>query len=381
MAWEGSVWGVKLVFRPAQFYVQGVLIAVSVLYLLYGLMASAVNRSRLRAWHRRFGEALQKEFVQVGADATSAQPTLLWNAANEACLFATGRRGIDTLHATVWLRPWHDLLSIFVSVLYDLLALPPVPWLAQETVTVQMILPSSPPVHGGTFALIDKTELPRVLHDRFDLLFARVLDTEDASRSRGLNERFAIASESGDITDKWLGEVGPRGDAQRSKLGITHTLNSDAGRLLVSLVFTDQPRVQPAHILDPKEPREERLELTMRLPRTTAQLEASVQLLTMCMDLADALHLTATGKSNLMALRPETQASLTKTRAEAAKTMTDIMSRDTKAEAAQAAEEERLRLQKEKFDKLSPAEQAKRLEVTKRRNQRKAQMKEMRRRM
>ena len=82
-----------------------------------------------------------------------------------------------------------------------------------------------------------------------------------------------------------------------------------------------------------------------------------------------------------MALRPETHVALKKTRAEAAEALSEILMRDTKAEAAEAAEEERLRLQKEKFDKLSPAEQAKRKELAKRRNQRKAQMKEMRRRM
>lgn len=381
VVWEGTIMNVKLAFRPAQFYVQGALVALSVLYLLIAFAGRAVNRWRVRAWHQRFGAALQKEFVQVGADAASAQPVLLWNGPNEACLFATGRRGIDTLHANVWLRPWHDILYICVSLLYDVLALPAVPWFGPETVTVQMALPSSPRVNGGTFAIIDKTELVPARHGRYDMLFAKVLDAENASRARGLDERFAIATESGDITDKWLGEVGPRGDAQRAKLGLIDTLNSNAGRLLVSLLFTDQPRLQPEYEAVPETQRVERLELTMRLPRTAVQLEGSVQLLTLCMDLIDALHLTATGKSKLMALRPETHVALKKTRAEAAEALSEILMRDTKAEAAEAAEEERLRLQKEKFDKLSPAEQAKRKELAKRRSQRKAQMKEMRRRM
>lgn len=381
VAWEGTVMNLKLAFRPAQFYVQGTLVALSVLYLLVAFVGRAVNRWRVRAWRQRFGAALQKEFAQVGADAASAQRALLWNGANEACLFATGRRGIDTLHANVWLRPWHDILYVLVSLLYDLLALPAVPWFGPETITLHMALPSSPRVNGGTFAIIDKTELVPARHGRYDMLFAKVVDTENASRARGLDERFAIATESGDITDKWLGEVGPRGDAQRAKLGLTDTLNSSAGHLVVSLLFSDQPRVQPVYEAVPETQRVERLELTMRLPRTAAQLEGSVQLLTMCMDLVDALHLTATGKSNLMALRPETHVALKKTRAEAAQALSEILTRESKAEAAEAAEEERLRLQKEKFDKLSPAEQAKRRDVAKRRNQRKAQMKEMRRRM
>lgn len=372
---------VKLAFRPAQFYVQGFLVGLSLLYLLLAFIGRAVNRWRVRAWHRQFSAALQKEFVQVGADAVSALPVLVWNGANEACLFATGRRGVDTLHANVWLRPWHDLLYVWVSLVYDILALPAVPWFAEETVTLNLALPATPRVNGGTFGLIDKTALRRTRMGRYDMLFAKVVDTANASAARGLDERFAIATESGDITDKWLGEVGPRGNVQRAKLGITDTLNSAAGRLLVSLLFTDQPRRQPVYGAVPETQRVERLELTMRFPRTKAEIEGSIQLLTLCMDLIDALHQTATGTSNLLALRPETHAALKKTRAEAAAALSELLLQESKMEAAEAAEEERLRLQKEKFDKLTPAEQAKRREVAKRRSQRKAQMKEMRRRM
>ncbi|KAL4399107.1 endoplasmic reticulum calcium ion homeostasis protein [Malassezia pachydermatis] len=376
--WTGKIGNIDLAFHPKLFRIQGIVLGVVVVYIVFATLGHLLNKQRMAAWSKVYGEYLRKEFAQVGIDATSAEPKLMWNGSDEACLFATGRRGVDTLHATVSLRPWQDPLRILVSMLYDMLMLPARPWLASDNVTLTFTLPKAPRVNGGVFALISKYKLREVRYDRYDMLFARVADAANASASRDLDERFAIASESGNITDRWLGEVGQRGDDQRRALGITEALNGPAGLFLESLVFTDQPHVRPLYPHLDQE-RVERLELTMRLPRTQRQAETSLELLKLALDLVDALYLTSSGRSTILALRPETHTALKKTRADAQAALEEVLTRDRKAELEEAAEEERLRLQKEKFEKLTPAEQAKRKEVAKRRNQRKAQMTQMKR--
>lgn len=357
--WTGRIFNVDLAFRPRQFYVQGVLLGVLTVFLLGSLLGRAYNRWVVKSWHIVYARALETEFSQVGIETSGISPKLIWNGADEACLFATGRRGVDSLHAVLTLRPWHDPFMIILSNIYDIFALPASPWFKKERVTLTFTLPQTPRVNGGTFAIIDKTELHQARHERFDMKFARVSDGVNASQARDLDERFAIASEAGNITDRWLGEVGSRGDKQRARLGITEVLNSSAGRFLVSLLFTDQPRVEPATGPVPEAQRIERLELTLRLPQTEYEAKSSLPLLTLALDIADALSMTASGRSDILALHPDTHASLKKTRAEVAAQLKEISSRDAKAQEAEEAEEERRRLQQEKFDKLSPAEQAK----------------------
>ena len=364
----------ELVFRPKPFYIQGALICVLLVFLLFAMIGRMLNRWRVRAWHHTYARALESEFAQVGMDSGRAMPALVWNGADEACLFATGRRGVATLHATLSLRPRHDPLLWIVQSLYDILALPAVPWCGPDRLTLTLTLPSSPRINGATFAIIDKRELRSMRHDRFDMKFARVLDSEKASEMRGLDERFAIASESGDATDRWLGEIGTRGDNQRARLGVAERLHGPGGRFFVSLLYTDQPRREPSSGGASESEHIERLELTMRVPRTASEAHASLPLLALALDIADALAQTSAGRSDILRLRPETYSTLKKTRAQVGQELSERRAREDRAETAEAEEEERRRVQQEKFEKLSPAEQARRKDLAKRRAQRKAQM-------
>lgn len=381
--WTGTVWKVNLALRPRQFYVQGTLLAMALLLFVIAVLGRLSNRWRVQSWSRVYTRALEDEFVQVGADDAATRgsvPRLVWNGGDEACLFASGRRGVQTLHATVHLRPRNDPILRAVSTLYDILSVPVVPWNAPDHVTLTFTFPTTPRINSATFAIIDKTELHRERHGRFDMKFARVLDGASASESRGLDERFAIASESGDATDRWLGEIGPRGDKQRSRLGVADRLNSPAGQFLVSLLYTDQPRLEPQTGALPESQRVERLEMTMRLPRTENEARTSLPLLALALDIVDALALTAAGRSDILALRPETHTALKKVRTQVNEGLNELSTRDAKAEAAEAEEEERRRAQQEKFDKLSPAEQAKRKQIAQKRSARKAQGMQIKRR-
>lgn len=372
--WTGKLFNNELVFRPKPFYIQGALIGALLVFLVFAMIGRLRNRWRVRAWHHTYAKALESEFAQVGAEPGHAVPPLVWNGADEACLYATGRRGVSTLHATLSLRPRHDPLLWTVQHLYDIFALPAVPWCGPDRLTLTLTLPSTPRINGATFAIIDKTELRAMRHDRFDMKFARVLDSENASELRGLDARFAIASESGDATDRWLGDMGPRGDKQRARLGVAERLHGPGGRFFVSLLYTDQPAREPTSGAVPESERIERLELTMRVPRTASEASASLPLLALVLDIADALAQTSAGRSDILQLRPETYTSLKKTRAQVGQELTERHAREDRAEAAGAEEEERRRAQQEKFEKLTPAEQARRKDLAKRRAQRKAQM-------
>ncbi|WFD02239.1 hypothetical protein MOBT1_000920 [Malassezia obtusa] len=365
--WQGKIGAFNLVFYPEQFYVQGALLALALVYALLALVGRWRNRRVVRPWTDTYVRALRDEFALVGAD--EAAP-LVWNGAADAMLFASGRRGVDTLHATVQLAPRHDVLRLVGSFVYDTLALPETPTQTADRVTLTFRLPRNDARALGTLALIDKHHLQDVRRGRYDLLFAKVADGERASAARRLDERFAIASENGDVTDRFVGEPGARGDEQRERLGLVDALNGPAGRFVESFVVTDQPETRPAASAPAAAAR---VALTLRLPRSVRDAEATLPALAAALDVVDALHLATQGRSALLALRPETQAALRKTRVDVARALEAEESRDAEQEAQDEREEARRRAQQDKFDKLSPAEQAKRKQVEKRRAQRKMQ--------
>ena len=366
--WQGQIGSFNVAFYPSQFYIQGVLVALAVAYGLFALVGRWRNQRAAQPFEEVFGRVLQGEFAQVGASAEA--PELVWNGAADAMFFASGRRGVEYMHATLKLQPRHDVLMHVGSFLYDALALPATPFSVSDHVTLTFRLPRNERTPIGTFAVIDKHDLQRVRAGRYDLSFAKVADGENASGARALDERFAIAAENGNVVDKWLGESGQRGDEQRKRLGLVDALNGPGGRFVVSLVCTDQPSERPQNGAVPLQ---ERLALTLRLPRSKAEAEAQLPVLTAVFDVIDALHLTATGRENLMALRPETQAALKRTRTEVNALLDKEVAQFSEEGEKESREEARRKAQQEKFDKLSPAEQAKRKQVEKKRAQRKAQ--------
>lgn len=366
--WEGDVGKFHLAFYPQQFYLQGALLALALLYALTAWVGRWRNRRIANQVAETYARALRTEFALVGAGDDHS--LLVWNGAADAMLFASGRRGVEVLQATFQLAPRHDLLKRVGAFLYDHLWLPSTPVQVHDRVALSFRLPHDEKRTLGTFALIDKHALQRVRQNRFDLLFAKVADAENANTQRALDERFAIASEHGELTDRFLGEVGVRGDEQRKRLGLVEAVNGPAGRFLESLVVTDQPETRPASASTPNM---DRVVLTLRVPRSVRDAEATFPLLAAALDIIDALYLASTGRSTLLALRPETQNSLKKTRIEVAKALEEQAALYADADEQEEREEARRKAQQEKFEKLTPAEQAKRKQIEKKRAQRKQQ--------
>ncbi|WFD31158.1 hypothetical protein MSPP1_002192 [Malassezia sp. CBS 17886] len=368
--WAGRVSSYNLAFYPREYYVQAAIVGAALVYALVAAVGRWWNRRIVQDMERELTRAIAPQFAHVGANNDA--PALLWNGGDQAVLFASGRKGVDTFHATFSLAPRHDPLLYLVSLLVDTFTLPRVPNLKEDLVSFTFKIPAADRKPVGTFAIVAKSALPRVLHNRFDLSFGRLLESSEAGRARSLDERFAIVSEAGNITDRFLGEEGPRGDEQRSKVVFSSLLSGLSGGDFLSLVWTDQPAERPTGGAIPADARVERLELTLRLPRGREASVQAVPLVVAALDIVDALHLTATGRSDLFALRPETVTALKKTRTEVDRVLDKSASKGG-AGAADAHVEEQRRAALERFDKLSPAEQAKKKEVEKRRAQRKSQ--------
>ncbi|WFD43787.1 hypothetical protein MPSI1_002451 [Malassezia psittaci] len=365
--WRGKIGSVQLEFVPHHFYVQGMVIVLAILYAINSYIGRWRNRQAVRAFTEVYTEALREEFALVGAGDDTV---LVWNGAADAMLFASGRRGVDTLQATFKLSPRHDWIQSIGFPLYDILWLPATPTQVQDRVTLTFRLPRNEKQALGTFALIDKHALQRVRHKRYDLLFAKVADGDNASSARSLTEQMAIASENGDLTDRFLGEAGSRGDQQRKQLGLVEAMNGPGGRFVESFVVTDQPEVRP---VSANIPSVDRIALTMRLPRTKSEAQQTLPVLAAVLDVVDALWLASNGRNSLLQLRPETQASLKKTRNEIAKVLEAEVLEGLEKDEKEDRDEARRKAQQEKFSKMTPAEQAKRKQVEKRRAQRKMQ--------
>jgi len=109
---------------------------------------------------------------------------------------------------------------------------------SQDVLTLNFNLPTSAsPL--GIFAITTKSSLRTFRKSRFDLTFAKVNDSDDVNSARGLGKEWCIMSEVSETTDQLLGEVGPRGEEKRQRIGIQRLLNEDGGKILRSLCFTD----------------------------------------------------------------------------------------------------------------------------------------------
>lgn len=115
-----------------------------------------------------------------------------------------------------------------------------------DVLSLTFVLPYENPDNiSGVFAVVDKTVLRGTRHGRFDLTFSKVLEGENVNEQRNLDGRFAIMSETGELTDSILGQIGDRGASQRSRVGLQAALNGPAGKHLYSLILSDQPEARP----------------------------------------------------------------------------------------------------------------------------------------
>ncbi|PWN41569.1 hypothetical protein IE81DRAFT_324426 [Ceraceosorus guamensis] len=363
------VWSQKYTVRPIDYKVEASLLLLVALYIFLHLLGKARNQAVAKTWANVAVPMLADEFAVVGKGteigASGGEEHLVWNGAGDALLFATGRRGVNSLHAYFELVPYHDPLALLYHFVGDIVAAT-VSSSARDTLSLHFALPyQSPDNVSGVFAIISKTALRRSRAGRFDLTFTKLAGDAETS-ARKLDERFVVLSETSDLSDSLLGEQGAKGDAHRDKVGLQIAINGPAKDLLESLILTDLPHERPWNGPVPVEKRTRSLVLTLRAPHNITEARASLALVEAACNLLDAMEL---GAARLSAL---TLTKLRKTRAELDKELLDESLKEQREAEKEAREEAKRKADAEKFSKLSEKEQAKRKELEKKRAQRKA---------
>ncbi|PWY98489.1 DUF1682-domain-containing protein [Testicularia cyperi] len=350
----------RFVFRPALFKLEGGVVAVAFLFVLMHLVGKARNRQMAERWATFATPKLEQEFAAVSRDDDSKKSAVLWNGGNTAMMYASGRRGCAALHVTFDFQPRHDPLEMAYLFLYDIVTAATVSSL-RDTITLTFTLPPTGDNISGIFALVNKNVLQATRSGRFDLSFTKVNDADSTVTSRGLSDKWAVMSESTDLTDAFLGDADQKGTEQRQRVGLVEALNGDTGKCLESLVLTDQPFERPSRGPIPAEKRERLLILTLRVPKSTAEAQKSAELIEVGANIVDAID------RGIVKVRQETLAKLRKTRAQVDKELLDEATKDQREAEKEAKEEAKRKADKAKFDKLSPAEQAKRKELERKR--------------
>lgn len=87
--------GSRLIFRPAQFKTEGALLGLCVLYLALHFAGKTINQSRARAFAKAATPMLNSEFFLV-ARVREDKDVMMWNGGDEAVMYASGRRGVDS---------------------------------------------------------------------------------------------------------------------------------------------------------------------------------------------------------------------------------------------------------------------------------------------
>ncbi|PWN49003.1 hypothetical protein IE53DRAFT_388791 [Violaceomyces palustris] len=377
--------GSKFVFRPALFRAEAVLLSVSFLFLLVHLVGKSRNRLLANRWAKAALPILDQEFALVARGAGGKSKSggdddgdiLTWNGGGSALIYASGRRNVESLHALITLKPRHDPMERLYNFLYDTATAETVSS-SRDLITLSFTLPQSEPDNlCGVFGVVDKSELRTTRMGRFDLSFAKVNENESATSSRGISNRWAIMSESNDLTDQILGEEGRKGEEQRDRIGLAKLLESEAGQRLESLILSDQPSQRPTQGPLKPEQRWRRITATIRLSKVAREVKESVEILQCCLNLSDALCSSNNNRSNGgIKLKTETINKLKRTRQEVDKELMEEVTKEAREEEEERKSEAKRKAEREKLEKLSPAEQARRKEVERKRQLRKAQGKQ-----
>ncbi|UZJ52509.1 hypothetical protein CBS101457_001829 [Exobasidium rhododendri] len=378
--YEYKVWKLDLKFRPIDFKIEAALLAVSVFYLLFHFAGKARNRALAKAWLQEAMPMLEDEFAYVGKEEEihdghkvgqgEGKGRLVWNGAAEALAYASGRRGVTGLQILFTLKPMHDPIQLIYNLGSDF-ATAALVSSSRDLLTLTFLLPYQGADNvSGVFALVNKTALRSTRKGRFDLTFTKVIDTDNANEQRELSPEFAIMSETAELTDAILGDIGEKGSSQRHRVGLQSAVNSEAGKLLYSLVLSDQPQKRPEESSIPVEKRQRTLTLTLRAPRNSREAKASLNLLETACNLVDVLELGHAKLTNV------TLQKLRNTRTAIDKEINEEANKWQKEEDEEARQSAKKKAEQDKFDKLSPAEQEKRKQVEKKRQMRKSQGKQ-----
>ncbi len=128
----------------------------------------------------------------------------------------------------------------------------------------------------------------------------------------------------------------------------------------------------------PPQDRHRRIILTLRIPKSAAQVRQTLPLLNLAMDLADGLAPSTPG-APLAPFRADTLARLKRTRAEVDRQLLEESQREAKEAEKEKREKEKLSAAKKKEEGMSEKELERRKEIERKRQLKKQQGKAMKR--
>lgn len=150
------------VFRPATFKFEGIMLAILGLYVAIHLVGKAINMGRARKTVDAFTPLVTDNF-------TSVRPLLSSSSALHL-LYATGRRNVLCLQATLKLQPLHDIISLIWQTVWSIIE--PT---SDNSEALEVDLTLGRGASGlqgeaaGVWAIIDKGSLTKT-RTRFDLV-------------------------------------------------------------------------------------------------------------------------------------------------------------------------------------------------------------------
>ncbi|KAF8592328.1 DUF1682-domain-containing protein [Ramaria rubella] len=340
--WNGTEYRYgRLVFRPAQFKVEGILLSCIAAYFLLWFVGKSQNYRRATAWFEAHLPLLESQF----SSPMPASGTLVQDGASDFFNYSTGRRGVMSLHTTASLLPRHDILLRtydFLWTLYDLTYTP------RDEIQLDFTLPPSNPTPPFVWGIIKKDEMAQMRRTRWDLTFTK--GTEFSL----LPVDLCVFSEAADITESIL-KFSP-------SLPLTKVLSDPTTlQYFRSLIITDQPSERPMDGPLPAADRSRHVILTLHSPPPSdaAATLPIVSAIFTLIDLLDAkLPLRPETKSKLKTRRDEVDADLVKE----AKKERNEEQEDNKRAAKKKAEEEKIaRLSASEQKKLEEKERKKAL--------------------
>ncbi|KAN0097646.1 Protein of unknown function (DUF1682) domain containing protein [Tylopilus felleus] len=343
-----------LVFRPALLVPQALLLLAVLLYLAFALYGKHRNQRTANALYNAIRPLLDRNF-----SAPASSSGLISDGPTDYFVFSTGRRALASLHTVFSFLPRQDPLHLFFQFLWQLYDLRYQP---RDHLCLDFLLDSdtAAAVPDFVWAVVNKSELPTIKDNRWDLTFTRTAEHTSLPPSLSLMSEFA------DVTDALFKLHLSPSVTLPSLLATTSLLT-----YLRSLSITDQPdeRPQSAASYVTQKHSSKRVILDISIPKHPDEILPLV-------DAAFALvDLLAVGK---VVLRPETRVKIRKVREDVEKEIKEEEGKEKKEEAAENKMTAKRKAEQDRIAKLSPAEQKKILERNHKRAVRKSQGKAVR---
>lgn len=210
-------------------------------------------------------------------------------------LYATGRRNVLSLHATLKLQPLHDIIMLLFTNAWAIVD--PTTDNAEALEFDITLGRGSSGFQGdgvGVWAIIDKGVMTNE-RKRFDMSFARLHE------SAAMPITHALFSEHSDVTDALL---------KTPNVGITDLMsNPAAAKVLRALIISDQPAQRPMKGALKPQHKMRTIQLLCRRPATQEDSDAVQAWLQVALNVADLVT-----RPNV--IKPEVQRKLTRTRVE-----------------------------------------------------------------